>query len=551
MSTHLLTAVALGLFTSAVLSVSSEAAEKASRNTSRDEPAQETSAGPRTIVISLRKQRLRLFDGNREIASSRISSGRSGFDTPTGVFSILEKKKYHESNIYAGAPMPFMQRITWSGIAMHAGVVPGYRASHGCVRLPYSFAKTFFGRTDVGGRVIITNDEVAPRTFEHPTLFKPLPEFDPPAPTQGANAQGAVVASNDTTAADKAALHSLVAGAIPPSSTGKPRSRAEALRLQTEKLERLKTEMDSAQERKAAASEKAKAALRAAQDAEANYQSVRKPFEEVLKRADNAQTAREAAARAYRDYLIRLTKNEDAPKNSKRSNRGDDKDASPADRELNLEDRLLDLTLDADDARAESAEAQLAIADAKTAFATADAAKTQAIEEVKQSVVELRKVQTALVEARAEARRRDRQLSIFISLKSQRIYIRQGFEPVFETPIEVDDPPGAIGTHVLTVLDYDSTGNDFIWQLVSAQPPRPAVDDDDRKKKKKNRPQPVSITSPLNTEAVRAALDSIRIPQDVAERISELAKPGTSLIISEKDPSHETGKGTEFVVLTR
>lgn len=234
-------------------------------------------------MISLRKQRLRLFDGNREIASSRISSGRSGFDTPTGVFSILEKKKYHESNIYAGAPMPFMQRITWSGIAMHAGVVPGYRASHGCVRLPYSFAKTFFGRTDVGGRVIITNDEVAPRDFEHPTLFKPLPEFDPPGPTQGANAQGAVVASNDTTAADKAALHSLVAGAVPPASTGKPRSRAEALRLQTEKLERLKTEMDSAQERKAAASEKAKTALRAAQDAEANYQSVRKPFEEVLK----------------------------------------------------------------------------------------------------------------------------------------------------------------------------------------------------------------------------------------------------------------------------
>lgn len=529
------------------------AAQSAPRSTAKSEPAQ-ASAGPRTVVISLRKQRLRLFEGNREIASSRISTGMRGFDTPTGVFSILEKKVYHESNIYEGAPMPFMQRITWSGIAMHAGVVPGYRASHGCVRLPYSFAKTFFGRTDVGGRVIITNDEVAPRTFQHPSLFKPLPENDPPAPSQGASAQSAVIAANDATAADKAALHSIVAGAASPAMTGKPRSRADALRRQAKRLEDLKAAMDDAQERKATASEQAKAALRAAQEAETNYQTVRRPYEEVLKSAANAQAARESALRAYRTYLTRIALGGDDPQDSRSGNpRSRDGEPAPSgdDRELDLEDRILDLTVEADAARANSAEAELAIAAAKAAFATADAAKARAVEQVKQAVVDLRTAQKELIEAREQALRRDRQLSIFISLKSQRIFIRQGFEPVFDGPIEVDDPPGAVGTHVLTAIDYDTSGNDFVWQLVSAQPPRPASADAASSRNKKRQPDSVSIDSPLNAEAVRVALDSIRIPEDVLDQIAELAKPGTSVIISEKDLSHETGKGTEFVVLTR
>ena len=560
MSLHLISAAALGVFFAS--SVSCLAQTAARRSTVKTELAQENASGARTIVISLRKQRLRLFAGGREIASSRISSGMRGFDTPTGVFSILEKKVYHESNIYDGAPMPFMQRITWSGIAMHAGVVPGYRASHGCVRLPYAFAKAFFSRTDVGGRVIITNDEVTPLTFQHSSLFKPLPESDPITPSQGANAQSAVVAANDTTAADKAALHSLVADAAVTGPTlaaaapeGKPRSRAEALRRQAKKLEDLKVAMDAAQERKVAASEKAKAAVRAAQDADAKYQSVRKPFEDVLKATARAQDARESAARAYRLFLTEIAQGDDEPKAAKSRSRSKERDdeaaLAPEERELDLEDRILDLTVEADATRAESAQAELVIAEAKTAFATADAARVRALDEVKQAVLELRTAQKDLIVAREQAARRDRQLSIFISLKSQRIFIRQGFEPVFEGPIEVDDPPGAIGTHVLTAIDYDSSGNDFVWQLVSAQPPRPALIEASSSKGKKRQPETVSASSPLNVEAVRVALDSIRIPEDVLDQLAELAKPGTSLIISEKDLSGETGKGTEFVVLTR
>ena len=97
-----------------------------------------TPTGPLPIVVSLGKQTVSVYDNNQKIASSPISSGMAGHETPTGIFSILEKNRYHYSNLYGGAPMPFMNRITNSGVAMHEGVVPGYPASHGCIRLPGS-----------------------------------------------------------------------------------------------------------------------------------------------------------------------------------------------------------------------------------------------------------------------------------------------------------------------------------------------------------------------------------------------------------------------------
>ena len=121
------------------------------RRVAAPNPAQTQSRAPSPllVLISIRKQRLRVFDINGQITESRISSGKPGFDTPTGVFSILEKHVVHASNIYEGASMPNMQRITWSGIALHAGIVPGYRASHGCVRLPFGFSKQQIGRAHV------------------------------------------------------------------------------------------------------------------------------------------------------------------------------------------------------------------------------------------------------------------------------------------------------------------------------------------------------------------------------------------------------------------
>ena len=106
-----------------------------------------------------------------------------GHSTPMGVFSIIQKHKFHHSNIYSGAPMPYMQRITWSGVAMHAGVLPGYPASHGCIRMPMAFAMKMWNWTRMGARVIVTPGEMTPANFSHPLLVAQKVVPQPASPT--------------------------------------------------------------------------------------------------------------------------------------------------------------------------------------------------------------------------------------------------------------------------------------------------------------------------------------------------------------------------------
>lgn len=115
-------------------------------------------AGPMVIVVSLPEQRAHVYRGGVRIGVSTISSGKPGNETPTGVFAILQKSRHHRSNLYNNAPMPFMQRLTWDGIALHAGRIPGYPASHGCVRLPTAFAEKLFEATENGMTVVIADD---------------------------------------------------------------------------------------------------------------------------------------------------------------------------------------------------------------------------------------------------------------------------------------------------------------------------------------------------------------------------------------------------------
>ena len=135
--------------------------------------------GPLILAVSVNKQQVKVYDANGLFTQSPVSTGMKDHATPMGVFSVIQKQKYHRSNIYSGAPMPFMQRITWSGIALHAGVLPGYPASHGCIRMPPGFAVKMYGLTRMGARVVITPGEVAPSSFTHPLLMA----FKAPAPT--------------------------------------------------------------------------------------------------------------------------------------------------------------------------------------------------------------------------------------------------------------------------------------------------------------------------------------------------------------------------------
>ena len=124
------------------------------------------STGPLFLVIDLTRQRVLLYRGGLLFAASTISSGSKGRETPTGEFTILQKEVVHRSRTYDDAPMPYMQRLTSKGVAMHAGNLPGYPASHGCIRLPREFAKRLYGVTELGTPVMITDDEKLRRAAE-------------------------------------------------------------------------------------------------------------------------------------------------------------------------------------------------------------------------------------------------------------------------------------------------------------------------------------------------------------------------------------------------
>lgn len=180
------------------------------------------------IIVSRAKQTLTVYENGAIIAASKVSTGKAGHETPTGIFSILEKRKHHKSNIYSNAPMPWMQRLTWSGIALHEGKVPNYPASHGCVRLPSDFAKTLFNMTERGAHVIIADDDVVPVDVNHPLLFQPSKDMQllsdvPLRPSTARKGGGAVeLAMNNP---DRSLL-------VPkPASTIKPHEQTTPLRI--------------------------------------------------------------------------------------------------------------------------------------------------------------------------------------------------------------------------------------------------------------------------------------------------------------------------------
>jgi lipoprotein-anchoring transpeptidase ErfK/SrfK len=171
------------IFVGAVALAATFAVAPADAKKSKAPKAEQTAVDknqPMTIIISLRNQKANIYRGTTLITSTRVSTGKRGHATKAGVYSILEKRRRHYSNLYGGAPMPYMQRLTWTGTALHAGVVPGYPASHGCVRLPRSFAPKLFKMTGVGEQVVVARTMVAPKPVEHSALFQPLPPPMPP-----------------------------------------------------------------------------------------------------------------------------------------------------------------------------------------------------------------------------------------------------------------------------------------------------------------------------------------------------------------------------------
>src|ERR1700675_1251228 len=163
-----------------------------------DRSVESRAAGePIMAIVSLHNQRITVYDANGWILRAPVSSGQKGRATPAGIFSVIQKEIEHYSNLYDDAFMPHMQRITWSGIALHGGPLPGYAASHGCIRMPYDFAARLFDATRLGMRVIVAPSDVAPVEIAYPALVSPKADDGSPAAALAAAAQEAERKANE------------------------------------------------------------------------------------------------------------------------------------------------------------------------------------------------------------------------------------------------------------------------------------------------------------------------------------------------------------------
>ncbi len=365
--------------------------------------------GPLHIVISIKKQHLTLYAGGVPVAHSQVSTGVPGHPTPQGVFSILEKRIYHESNLYSSAPMPYMQRITWSGVAMHQGVVPGHPASHGCIRLPAAFAKRLWGLTKVGARVIIAQDEIALSEFSSQRLFTALPQVVGEAPREELPAKVRVATTSVVTDAP------------------------------------LKGSIDASEREEARIERLIDLAVQAGMDEPASNANEPEP--------------KPAAEKA----LIAAT-----PK-----------------------DPML----------------------------------------------------------------RPGPISVYVSRKLGKVFVRKGFAEVFEAPVTIAQPNEPLGTHVFTALAANDDGS-MRWNVASLPTERVVKQGKyqmtttrrGEKLRLELSPPAHEVQQPGNPNT---ALERITIPDDALARITALMTPGATLIVSDLGMSHETGRGTDFIVLTR
>ena len=457
--------------------------------------------GPMQIVISINQQKLHLYADGKEVADTLVATGVPALPTPTGVFSVIGKEKFHRSNIYSGAPMPFMQRITWSGVAMHEGENIGHPASHGCIRMPREFAMKLFSVTKVGVRVIIARNELKPAPFADAHLFvhKAMP-----APAAAAVAPAAPDATRTAQAGDDNKKTDAVA--LPKSET--PAAAA------------------------AAAPEPAKAAL-VSDDAKTTY-AAEPPKPEAA--ATAAPAATDAAAQA----------GDEQPKLQPLAT-AEAKAAAPASQQDGLAKLVAAPPLPApssppaatDKLRGTAATPAVALENpAGAAPAPAPAAKP-----------------TTLVDTGHATT--PGPISIFVSRKEKKIYVRQNFSPLFYAPVTIDHPEQAFGTHVFTAMAYLDDGATLRWNVVSlpGEPPKAKREADNGRRTARNGRREEPVVKPVGElpppQTPAEALARIDIPQDAIDRISAMIVPGSSLVVSDQGLGEETGEGTDFIVVTR
>lgn len=434
-----------------------------------------TAQDPLLTVISVGEQTVSVFGPNGLVSRSGVSTGKSGHPTPTGFFSILQKNRFHESNIYSGASMPYMQRLTWSGIALHQGHLPGYPASHGCIRLSGGFAQQLWGLTRVGNRVIVAPGRTEIVSVSHPQL--PVAMLH--------KAPASAFASGDDGAPQpgrrNSMLHQISTLPAPSPSTDRllnPVEFAHALRA-------------SLQRQAVAAAAEVQSALAASAERSAIARQARANVEwhkrEIVRLANALHgVGRLADLGTHRSSLEETI-------------------AAGADLEHeieDLEDRLA-YAIAEDELRNDEA------------FAAAAAARDAQ-----------KRVDDLAADIRAAARRLE-PISVLVSRKEGRVFIRQGFVPLLDAPVAIRDADRPLGSHLLMAMKADrASPGSLQWTAAT----------------------PAASSAGVSPQA---ALARIELPEEVRHLIAERLWIGGTMLITDFPVSNETGRGTDFVVLTR
>jgi lipoprotein-anchoring transpeptidase ErfK/SrfK len=527
--------------------------------------------GPLIISISIDQQKIRVYDSNGLFAEDRVSTGMKGHPTPMGVFSVIQKHRMHHSNIYSGAPMPYMQRITWSGIAMHQGVLPGYPASHGCIRMPAAFAVKMWNWTKMGARVLVTPGEMTPARFSHPFLVaqkvvpQPLadetPQVDAPLGVKsdkGADATHEVGKAVDTadvkldlrSTVGHARLHTAEAGGVLPANAAVTMSDAspaaasgeaapvKAIDSAQEKPETLKPETAKSEEAK---SEQAKPETPQTEADPAPAKAAAKPAGED-KPAEVATGAIKAElAEANPDATAEVSvKAEDKAVEPKADATAEATVEAPKTESLKTE------PVKADEPKAVEKSIK------KPAETAAEPAKTVTEAPAKKDPSRL----PGVAENAKPDLKREGQVAVFISQKDGKLYVRQNFKPVFDVLVTIARSDKLLGTHVFTAEVDKADPNLLRWSVVSLpvtarNAQKPDGEGRSTRRGKVAGAVPAETKAPApNTPA--EALDRITVPPEAMAKIAEALTSGGSIVVSDQGINQgETGEGTDFIVKLR
>lgn len=521
----------------AALLMSSAPAAARTDGVERSMPAQSTArpTSPLKIIVSIRRQRVSVWDGFRKIAEAPISSGMQGHDTPTGVFSILQKNRIHHSNLYNDAPMPFMQRLTWSGVALHAGALPGYPASHGCIRLPYSFARQLFDITRVGARVIVAGDDIEPRAIASPKLPVPLPPTEQVAEAKDANRH-----SGDNGVGMLLGVRAADAAPARQPAYVPQRTRASVAAARAAELSALADAITKAQTERDHAEARAREAASGLRDAQAAVARARLDMQPLSAARDAALRGQSSAEALLKSFVTR--------------NRNDLDDtilAGLGRQEDEFEQRIEASSFEIHDIDNEIAERTLHIDALVQAVSVANWQQHITSDALAKTSAALSGAQAAKTAAERALKRQSLPISVFVSRKSGKVSVRQAGEPLFEAPVRIDTPEAPLGTHVFTALEFESGEHALSWSVVSIATSVPADARAKRDRDARGKAADTAAARPVIPQTAAASLARVHIPDDVLERLAEYLKPGSSFMISDLDVSGETGKGTDFVLLTR